>query len=83
MDDCGPECQETLREVERFLDGELDATLRVRIEEHLSGCSPCMHRAEFRRQLKVMISRKCAQVDVPTRVQSRILRMIRDPDPSG
>lgn len=80
MEDCGPDCQETLREVERFLDGEVDITLRVRIEEHLSGCSPCMDRAEFRRQLKIMISRKCVETEVPARIEARILRTIRELD---
>jgi mycothiol system anti-sigma-R factor len=82
LDDCGPDCQETLREVERFLDGEVDVTLRVRIEEHLSGCSPCMDRAEFRRQLKIIVARKCTESEVPARVEARILRTIRELDPA-
>ena len=81
--DCGPDCQETLREVERLLDGELDPTLQVRIEEHLVECSPCMQRAEFRRHLKVLVSRKCSESHVPARVESRIVRMIREIDLSG
>jgi mycothiol system anti-sigma-R factor len=80
MDDCGPDCLETLREVERFLDGEVDVSVQVRIEEHLSGCSPCMDRAEFRRHLKVMVSRKCAQTELPSGFEGRIVRMIRELD---
>ena len=60
MTDCGPNCEETLREIEAYLDGEVDATLRIRIETHIADCNPCMERAEFRRHLKVMISTKCA-----------------------
>ena len=56
MSDCGPDCLETLREIERFLDGELQGDLRSRVQEHLSGCNPCMDRAEFRRHLKAMIA---------------------------
>jgi mycothiol system anti-sigma-R factor len=81
-DDCGPNCEETLREVERFLDGELDPTLHVQIEEHLTGCSPCMHRAEFRRRLKLMISRKCSESQAPPGVETRIVAMIRELDPA-
>ncbi len=54
-----PGCMEALKEVERLLDGELEAELRIKVEKHLSGCSPCMDRAEFRRHLKVMIAAKC------------------------
>ncbi len=82
MDDCGPDCQEALREVERFLDGELEATLHVRIEEHLSACSPCMQRAEFRRHLKILVSSKCAESEVPAVFETRIIRMIRELDPA-
>jgi mycothiol system anti-sigma-R factor len=81
-EDCGPDCQEALRDVERFLDGELDPTLHVRVEEHLIGCSPCMRRAEFRRHLKIIVSRKCTESHVPAQVETRIVRMIRELDPS-
>ena len=54
-----PGCMEALKEVERLLDGELEGELRIKVEKHLSGCSPCMDRAEFRRHLKVMIAAKC------------------------
>ncbi len=66
MSDCGPECMEALKEVERLLDGELEGELRIKVEKHLSGCSPCMDRAEFRRHLKVMIAAKCTG-DAPPR----------------
>jgi len=50
-----PGCMEALKEVERLLDGELEGELRIKVEKHLSGCSPCMDRAEFRRHLKAII----------------------------
>lgn len=78
--DLKPDCRETLREVERFLDGELDPTLHVRIEQHLLGCSPCMQRAEFRRHLKILVSRSCTESHVPQRIETRIVRMIREID---
>ena len=80
LDDCGPLCQETLREIERFLDGELDRVVTVRIEEHLSDCSPCMQRAEFRRLLKVMVAEKCTQRAAPDALSARIRELIRGLD---
>ena len=65
MTDGKPKCVETLREIEALVDGELETTVRVRIESHLVDCPPCMDHAEFRRHLKVMVSSKCAQHDVP------------------
>ena len=78
MTDCGPKCMETLEEIQRFLDGELDSSVRIRIEEHLSACNPCMQRAEFRRHLKVMISSKCGSEVVPDALQDKIMGLIRD-----
>jgi mycothiol system anti-sigma-R factor len=75
-DEGGPHCRETLREIERFLDGELDPALGARIEAHLSDCSPCMQRAEFRRHLKVMISEKCTEHVAPTGLQDRIRELL-------
>ena len=38
MRECGPDCTETLLEVEAFLDGEVDPALAERITNHLSDC---------------------------------------------
>ena len=79
MADCAPGdagYRETLREIERFLDGELDAGITAGIERHLSGCNPCTQRAEFRRHLKVMISTKCSEGSVPPQLLEKIEGML-------
>ena len=80
MGDCGPNCEETLEEIQRFLDGEVVESVRVQIEQHLTGCNPCMQRTEFRRHLKIMISAKCGSEVVPTDLQAKIMDLIRDLD---
>ena len=35
------DCEETLRELETFLDDELDAPARAAIQSHLEGCTDC------------------------------------------
>ena len=82
LDDCGPLCRETLREIERFLDGELDRVVTVRIEEHLSDCNPCMQRTEFRRRLKVMVAEKCSERSAPDALSEKIRGLIRGLDES-
>ncbi|MBI3648376.1 MAG: mycothiol system anti-sigma-R factor [Actinobacteria bacterium] len=74
--DCGPECQETLRQIERFLDGELDPGIRAVIDKHLSSCSPCMERAEFRKHLKELIASKCGRDRMPADLLRRVEAMI-------
>ena len=83
MTDGKPKCVETLREIEALVDGELDTTVRVRIESHLVDCPPCMDHEEFRRHLKVMVSSKCAQHDVPPELRAKILRLLHDDQPTG
>ena len=78
-----PGCMEALKEVERLLDGELEAQLRVKVEKHLSGCSPCMDRAEFRRHLKVMISEKCTGDAPPPALLIRVRAIIEERDVSS
>lgn len=83
MIDCGPECMEALKEVERLLDGELRGELRIKVEKHLSGCSPCMDRAEFRRHLKVMIAAKCTGDAPPPELLIRVRAIIEERDVSS
>ena len=81
--DCGPNCEETLKEIEAFLDGELDVAVHEQIQIHLSDCSPCMQRAEFRRHVKVMVRSKCSGGnDVPPALEHRIRSLLDEPFPT-
>lgn len=62
MDD---DCRQVLRELQIFLDCEDAADLHAAIERHLSGCSPCMDRAEFQREVRLLIAAKCTDCAPP------------------
>jgi mycothiol system anti-sigma-R factor len=74
-----PNCTETLLEVEAYLDGEVDPDLATRITEHLSACSPCLDRAEFRKHLKEIVATRCIEKDVPEALRDRIRSIIAEP----
>jgi mycothiol system anti-sigma-R factor len=76
--ECGPDCTETLLEVEAFLDGEVDPALAERITNHLSDCSPCSDRTEFRKHLKELVATRCIERDVPDALRDRIRTLIAD-----
>jgi mycothiol system anti-sigma-R factor len=78
MRECGPDCTETLLEVEAFLDGEVDPALAERITSHLSDCSPCTDRTEFRKHLKELVASRCIERDVPDELRERIRSLIAD-----
>jgi mycothiol system anti-sigma-R factor len=80
MGELKPQCEEALHEIQRFLDGELESSVTIEIEHHLSGCNPCMQRVEFRRHLKVMISSKCRGDAVPAQLDEKIRSLIRTLD---
>jgi mycothiol system anti-sigma-R factor len=81
--DCGPECVETRAEIERLVDDEIDAIVRVRVEQHLSGCHPCTERLDFRKHVKMLVHEKCRQDAVPTDLAERIRDAIREASGSG
>ena len=78
MRECGPDCTETLLEVEAFLDGEVDRSLAERITSHLSDCSGCADKAEFRKHLKEVLASRCIERDVPAALKERIRTLIAD-----
>ncbi|MEX1177380.1 MAG: mycothiol system anti-sigma-R factor [Nitriliruptor sp.] len=79
---CGPDCQEALDELERFLDGELPDVARARIQQHLSDCYPCTDRATFEEQLRAIVRRGCAD-SAPTELVDRIRTGLRAGDLRG
>ena len=75
------DCNHTLAALEAYLDGELSEGTRLEVEEHLSGCSPCFHRSEFRIQVKAIIRRKClTEVEMPPALAQRIRRLVGPAD---
>jgi mycothiol system anti-sigma-R factor len=78
----GHRCWETLEEIERYLDGELDPTLRSSVERHLSGCNPCTQKTEFRQHLKELVQSKCSERDAPDDLWQKVRALIDTPGPA-
>lgn len=68
------DCNETLRELDAFLDEELSDEVRVHIHEHLDGCYDCLQAFEFHAELKLAIRRKCSSDEMPAGLLSKIER---------
>jgi mycothiol system anti-sigma-R factor len=68
MDDCN----ETLRELESFLDGELPDEALGTIRAHLEGCLDCYQAFDFQAELKAVIAAKCRQDELPPGLLARI-----------
>jgi anti-sigma factor (TIGR02949 family) len=66
------DCNETLRELETFLDGEMTAEELTAIRSHLEGCPNCFEAFDFHAELKSVIARKCQADPLPAGLMARI-----------
>ena len=66
------DCNETIRELDAFLDGELSDATRTAIHEHLGGCTDCLQAFEFHVELQQAIRRKCNNDELPPELLVRI-----------
>ena len=69
------ECNETLRELYLYLDGELTDSDRVHIQQHLDDCSPCLEAFDFEAELRLVIRNRCTD-HAPESLRERIARAI-------
>jgi mycothiol system anti-sigma-R factor len=66
------DCDETLRELETFLDRELSDAAREAIHGHLGGCHDCLETFDFHAELRLVIAAKCHSDEMPAGLLSRI-----------
>lgn len=73
------ECNDTLRELYQFLDGELTESDRTHIKQHLDDCSPCLAAFDFEAELRLVVRNRCVDT-VPDSLRDRIARAIQEAD---
>jgi len=66
------DCNETIRELDAYLDGELADDVRSHIHQHLNGCMDCLQAFDFQAELKAAIRRKCSNDELPDGLLQRI-----------
>ncbi len=70
-------CEEALQLLAAYLDRELDAATRARLDQHLETCRSCYSRSEFEKQLKakvVALGREPVSPTLAARVRGMIHR---------
>lgn len=65
-------CDETIRELEAFLDDALSEDGHHAIHAHLEGCSDCLQAFDFQAELRSVIAAKCRNDEMPAGLLSRI-----------
>jgi anti-sigma factor (TIGR02949 family) len=66
------DCNDTIRELGAFLDGELSPDVREQIDHHLGGCVDCHQALDFEAELKLVIQRKLLTEKMPEGLLERI-----------
>ncbi|MCB0971681.1 MAG: mycothiol system anti-sigma-R factor, partial [Acidimicrobiales bacterium] len=64
------DCNETLRELYLFLDGQLTEEDRAHIVQHLDDCSPCLAAYDFEAELRMVVRSRCTD-QVPDSLRAR------------
>jgi anti-sigma factor (TIGR02949 family) len=67
-----PDCTETLRELEAFLDEELTPDAHRHIQRHLDECLECLQAYDFEAELRQVIAIKCRESEVPPGLLEKI-----------
>ena len=56
-----PDCNETLREIYEYLDGELTNDEKAKLRHHLEECQPCFEAFDFEAELREVIRKRCTE----------------------
>ena len=71
-------CEEAIRLVDGYLDGELDAITNQEIESHLRDCRACQQAYENRRSLVQAIGSSTPYYKAPAELRRRIQSSLRE-----
>ena len=72
------DCEETLRELEQYLDGEVGQGVRVAISAHLQTCRGCHTEYELHTELRAVIRTKCTTDELPPGLLARLERCFQE-----
>ena len=77
------DCNETLTELQRFLDGELNDDERTHVLAHLDECMECFHAYDFQAELKQIVASKCGNDPMPHDLMARLQRVCDGEQPAA
>lgn len=76
------DCNDTLRDLYGFLDGELTDESRAHIAKHLDDCSPCLAAFDFQAELRMVVRNRCSD-SVPESLRDRVAAAIEAEGAAG
>lgn len=70
-------CAQAVRQLWEYLDGEVEAPDRARVEEHLAFCRRCCGELEFAEELRGLLAAPVAE-ELPRAVERRLAATLDD-----
>ena len=70
------DCEAALAGIYTYLDGELTDEKRLLIAGHLEGCNPCIEAFDFEAELRMVISTRCRNDELPETLRIRIAQKL-------
>jgi anti-sigma factor RsiW len=71
-------CEEAIRLLDAFLDGELELSRQLELEQHLSGCPECQAALEDRRQFRSFFVASAPMYTAPPELRAKIEAITRE-----
>ena len=68
-------CRSVLHELQTYLDGECARDLEAALRAHLADCPGCLERADFERELRMLIAARCRSAAPPHLVELVVERI--------
>jgi anti-sigma factor (TIGR02949 family) len=76
-------CEDALRLVHEFLDGELEGVSRAEVEAHFEVCKRCYPHLRLERRFRDALRRACARETAPPELRTRILALVAEGRPNA
>lgn len=71
------DCNEAVRQLWDYIENQLDADNKVKVDEHLSFCRTCCGEVEFAEEMRTVM-KDAAKPAIPDDVASRLALVIDD-----
>ena len=74
----GPECRQTVQQMDAYLDGNLTPDQTRQLSEHLGHCSPCSQEIETRKGIRERLQSAAQSIPTPPYLEARIRKHIQE-----
>ena len=74
----GITCEDALRLVSDFIDGELDGVSRQEVEAHFEVCTRCYPHLRLEQSFRAAVRRACERETAPPELRERVLDMVSE-----